>query len=518
MSTSDKEMIADRKGNIPDVSVMSYYVLNQHTTLPMPDIQIWKSETAKDADLALVLQALEKHYDLDRAALQNKTYHSEWKLNHLEAEDGIVYRYETQRRARIRQIRARVVPPTLRRVVISALHVSPMSGHTGLYKTYWRVAARFWWPSLSTDIRDAVLGCAHCRLANATSHENQQILRSLDSDVPFDVVAMDTYSPGEIPTKLGETKILTYIDVMTGFVAQAFLREISSKTVAIAAFTSFFSVFGLPKVILIDQGSENAGTLKSMCELLAISYHVVSKENHKAILNERYHHYLNKVEKIHAADCQSLAQWRMGSSFAVYAWNASPIDGTNIIRSFAAVGREFLFPIDVSDSDVVPKRLRTSTGDASLQHIESSFPLLFQQRELLTVLNAERRRAHVELKNEGRKTKQFAPGDIVQVRKQVNTKDGIPAKQVMKARGPYRVIEPTLVNPNSYWVQRIPFIRHLGKKGKRTKESAARMEKLPSTLVIHRRTDGIDSRLAALETPVVPNPLEKYLRIHQYGT
>lgn len=33
-----------------------------------------------------------------------------------------------------------------------------------------------------------------------------------------------------------------------------------------------------------------------------------------------------------------------------------------------------------------------------------------------------------------------------------------------------------------------------------------------------KRSEGIDSRLAALETPVVPNPLQKYLRMHEYGT
>jgi hypothetical protein len=134
------------------------------------------------------------------------------------------------------------------------------------------------------------------------------------------------------------------------------------------------------------------------------------------------------MEKIQAADCQDLSQWKMGSMFAAYAWNASPIDGMNIIHSFAAVGREFPFPIDIAYSEAIP-RLQTSTGDATLQHIEATFPLLFQQREVLSVIQAERRRAHVELKNKGHKTVVFSLGDIVQVRKQVQSHDGVPAKQ-----------------------------------------------------------------------------------------
>jgi hypothetical protein len=102
-----------------------------------------------------------------------------------------------------------------------------------------------------------------------------------------------------------------------------------SKAMTVAAFTHCLAPIGLP-------WSENAGKLKRMCQILTLPYHAVAAENHKTILCERFHRYLNKVEKIHAADCESLSQWRMGECFALYAWNASPIEGTDIIRSFAA--------------------------------------------------------------------------------------------------------------------------------------------------------------------------------------
>eukprot|EP00978_Attheya_sp_CCMP212_P036692 scaffold168240_cov35-Attheya_sp.AAC.1 len=73
---------------------------------------------------------------------------------------------------------------------------------------------------------------------------------------------------------------------------------------------------------------------------------MVSKENHKAVPNERFHRYLDKVEKIHTATCQSFAQWMLGAFFACYAWNSAPVDMTNIVRSFAAKGHEFPLPID----------------------------------------------------------------------------------------------------------------------------------------------------------------------------
>ena len=78
-----------------------------------------------------------------------------------------------------------------------------------------------------------------------------------------------------------------------------------------------------------------------------IKWYPVTKGNHKAILSERFHRYLNKVERIHTANCETVDKWIKGVHFAVYAWNAAPIDGTNVLRSYAAMGREFPFPVDI---------------------------------------------------------------------------------------------------------------------------------------------------------------------------
>ena len=65
---------------------------------------------------------------------------------------------------------------------------------------------------------------------------------------------------------------------------------------------------------------------------------MVAPENHKAIRNEHFHRYLNKVEQINTADQGSFHQWMQGVLFALYGWNASPIDGTDVGRAFVAIG------------------------------------------------------------------------------------------------------------------------------------------------------------------------------------
>ncbi|CAJ1948171.1 unnamed protein product [Cylindrotheca closterium] len=89
----------------------------------------------------------------------------------------------------------------------------------------------------------------------------------------------------------------------------------------------------------------------------------------------------------------------MNTMFGTYAWNASPVDGTDIQRAFAAVARHFKFPLDnaavaLSISEARQKnrtRHQQTPGQNTLEHIETMFPLFWRQKELLKLLNEERR-------------------------------------------------------------------------------------------------------------------------------
>jgi hypothetical protein len=282
--------------------------------------------------------------------------------------------------------------------------------------------------------------------------------------------------------------ILTSLDNLTGFANIAFYSEVSSEMVARLAFSHFFVPNGLPKLVIVDGGSEIKGVLIAMCEQIGIPYYQAPPEAHNSILCEIFHRYLNKVEKIGAADAESYEKWAMNALFAAYAWNGSPVDGTDIIRSFAAKARTFHFPLDIQTGEEVARI--PEQGEATIQHVETMIPLWFRQKELLKELTKDRREHHRDLANKNRKIRTFQPGDLVLVRKQVNSNatEGKPAKLTLKARGPYRILEEA--GKNSHYIQKLPAIQSLTKRpGKRMKELGMRMEKLPPSLVIHKRVD-----------------------------
>ena len=499
------------------LTTMLAHEFQQTTTIPLPTTAQWQDATAQDWDLHTIMEALRNQTELQRDDVQDATLFKLWKDNKLEEENGIIYHTGDAGTQNRKHLRTRIPPPKLRQAIFSALHASPMAGHTGYQKTFWKIAARYYWPRMAADIKQLTLGCGHCNAANITSHEAQQQLQTFATDEPFDVITLDVWHPGKAATikKGSGTHVVTCIDAMTGFASATFVDALDSETMTKAAFTAFFIVHGLPRLVIIDSGSEFAGALITLCSSISIPHYTVSKGNHKAIMCERFHRYLNKIQRIHAADCETFQDFMFGTIFAVYAWNSAPVDGTNIARSYAAMGREFPFPIDFEHEPITP-RDHEAQAHQTLEHIDSAFPLWRRQQEILKTLVDERRDHHRNLKNQGRNMKTFAPGDLVVIKKQVQTtQERGPAKARMHARGPYRVLEQ--IRPGTYRVQRLPGIQGAGRRGRVMKESAARLTKIPSTLVIHKPASGIDTRLATYRHAIVDNPLENILGLHEPG-
>jgi hypothetical protein len=81
----------------------------------------------------------------------------------------------------------------------------------------------------------------------------------------------------------------------------------------------------------------------------------------------------------------------------------------------------------------------------------------------------------------------------------------------LKTRGPYRVI-----NPSSYRLQKLPFLR-VRRPGRFRKENGARIEKLPSTLILHRNVGGADTWFSQLHGEFADTPLYKWLGVLRHG-
>jgi hypothetical protein len=114
-----------------------------------------------------------------------------------------------------------------------------------------------------------------------------------------------------------------------------------------------------------------------------------------------------------------------------------------------------------------PKALKgTNSAEWLLQHIKCMFPLWDKQKQLLHILNDDRKQYHGKLKSKKQNMKDFHPGDLVIIKKQVKTfiVADIYARLMIQARGPYRVIEklvhPTKSNESHSQKDREPKVRY----------------------------------------------------------
>ena len=87
-----------------------------------------------------------------------------------------------------------------------------------------------------------------------------------------------------------------------------------------------------------------------MCKDLALNYDILAKRNHKGLTVENFHRLLKKAVTITLKDRKSNDIFVQAGIVAGYACNNAPIDGTDVLRSTVAIGREFMFPIDINVS------------------------------------------------------------------------------------------------------------------------------------------------------------------------
>ncbi|KAJ8023244.1 hypothetical protein HOLleu_35604 [Holothuria leucospilota] len=212
-----------------------------------------------------------------------------------------------------------VVPRTYRREILSIAHEMPFAGHLGVNKTYHRILNLFYWPKLKIDVARF---CKTCHLCQMVGKPNQNIpaapLKPIPAfEEPFSRVIIDCVGP--LPkSRAGHQYILTIMCASTRFPEAIPLRNIKARTV-LQALLKFFTLFGLPKEIQSDQGSNFMSTVfqqmlyeLSIDQIKSSAYH---PESQGAL--DRFHQTLKNMLKTYCHDNER--DWDEGIPFVMFA-------------------------------------------------------------------------------------------------------------------------------------------------------------------------------------------------------
>ena len=211
-----------------------------------------------------------------------------------------------------------VVPTVHRREVLELAHDLPMSGHLGVRKTHNRVLQHFFWPGLKRDVAKWCRECHTCQLGGKPNQNIPQApLHPIPAfDEPFSHIIIDCVGP--LPkTKSQNEYLLTIMCSSTRFPEAIPLRSIKTNTI-LKALIKFFTLFGLPKSIQSDQGTNFMAHAFQQVMNLGIKQYKSSAyhpESQGAL--ERFHQTLKTMIKMYCIE--NSKDWDEGIHLLLFA-------------------------------------------------------------------------------------------------------------------------------------------------------------------------------------------------------
>lgn len=196
-----------------------------------------------------------------------------------------------------------VVPKDRRKDVISASHDMPTSGHMGTYKTYNRVAEKYYWPKLRYDVANYVRKCAVCA-AHKLDQKKPAGLMTAQPRVykPWEMISTDLMGPLPRSTR-GNKYILVVTDYFSKFSLVFPLRSATAGIIVRKIEEEVFLIFGVPRLLLCDNGPQYRS---KQLEKLAKDYNVTLRYNAnyhpQANPTERYNKTIKTMLSMYASD------------------------------------------------------------------------------------------------------------------------------------------------------------------------------------------------------------------------
>ena len=335
-----------------------------------------------------------------------------------------------------------VVPVIYRSNIMTMAHCLPLGGHLGVNKTVNKILKHFFWPGLRKDVSNFCKTCHTCQLVG--KHQADPPVAPLHPipafGEPFSRVIIDCVGP--LPkTRLGNQYLLTIMCSSTRFPEVVPLRNIKAKTIS-KALIKFFSLFGLPKEIQSDQGSNfMSGIFQQIAYELGIkqitssAYH---PESQGAI--ERFHSTLKTMLRSFCVDNEK--DWDEGAHLLLFAVRESVQESLGFSPFELVFGHQVRGPLTLLSEQWADKTVHVSLLD---------YVMTFKERlhKACELAKANLKSSQQKMKvwyDRKSKTRSFNPGDQVLVLFPVQSNP-------LKARfhGPYEII--TKVNDLNYVVK-----------------------------------------------------------------
>jgi transposase InsO family protein len=165
--------------------------------------------------------------------------------------------------------------------LLQAVHNDPMSGsHFSFARTYDKLRNHYWWPGMHSSIRHHIKSCKACLSFNVSRQKKVGQLHPVPPpDGPFQIIGIDFCGPLKT-TPRGNKYVLVITDYFTRYITAVPLPTCTAEKTAETLFNEFFCKFGVPEVIVSDQGTHFQNQLMTHMQHLIGYNHIYSTPYH----------------------------------------------------------------------------------------------------------------------------------------------------------------------------------------------------------------------------------------------
>ena len=159
-----------------------------------------------------------------------------------------------------------VLPTTLRLQALKGCHDD--LGHLGIEMTLDLLRDQFHWPGMTEDVTRHIWHCKRCLQFKASP--NRAPMENVDATYPMELVYMD-YLTIEATEGGKDIHILVITDHCTRYAQAIVTSSQTAKCMAQNLWDKFIVHYGLPEMILTDQGCNfESNLLKALCEIAQV--------------------------------------------------------------------------------------------------------------------------------------------------------------------------------------------------------------------------------------------------------
>lgn len=167
------------------------------------------------------------------------------------------------------KVEALALPQKFRHRVMELGHSVPWAGHMAFKKTLCRIASRFVWPGMYSQVSKYCNSCEQCQLTSGRKVARAPLQPLPIIEKTFERIGMDVVGPLERSSS-GNRYILVICDYATRYPEAFPLKSVKARNVA-NCLLQLFSRVGIPKEVLTDCGTNLLSKLlKQVYQLLGV--------------------------------------------------------------------------------------------------------------------------------------------------------------------------------------------------------------------------------------------------------